>query len=122
MASQIVASAAAASSDPVWTYPAAKPATAARVPHTSASPNRSRHALHHPAGRLGTDGAAATAPAPVASGLPAVTTATAARSIDTPLTAPPHLLSTESGSAGPDTPTGRAGPGRSRKRRRRRAR
>ena len=87
----MVASAAAASSDPAWAYPAAKPAAAASVPHTSASPNRSRHARHHPAGRFGT-GAAASA-------LPAVTTATAAPSIDTPLMAPPHLLSTESGSA-----------------------
>src|SRR2546429_9785269 len=88
MASPMVASAAAASSDPAWAYPAAKPATAASVPHTSASPNRSRHARHHPARRSGTG--AASAP-------PAVTTATAATSTDTPLIAPP-TSSTESGS------------------------
>ena len=46
-ASPMVASPAATSSDPEGRYPAAKPATAARVPHTSASPNRTRHARHH---------------------------------------------------------------------------
>src|SRR5437667_10646445 len=84
MPSQMVARATAASSDPSWAYPAAKPAKAASVPHTSASPNRARHACHHPAGRPGTDGAAASA-------LPAVTTATAATSMDTPLIAPPRF-------------------------------
>src|SRR5215469_11590357 len=45
----MVANPAAASSDPAIRYPAAKPPTAAMVPHTSASPNRARHACHHPA-------------------------------------------------------------------------
>src|SRR5689334_6391774 len=80
MASQMVASAAAASSDPAWAYPTAKPAAAASVPHTSASPNRSRHARHHPAARSGTGGAR------TASTLPAVA---ATPSMDTPLIAPP---------------------------------
>src|SRR3984893_11334416 len=81
----MVASAAAASSDPAWAYPVAKPAAAASVPHTSASPNRSRHARHHTAGRSGPG-------APTPSTLPAVTTATAATSTDTPLIAPPTFL------------------------------
>jgi hypothetical protein len=87
MASPMVARAAAARSDPAWAYPAANPATAPSVPHTSASPNRSRHARHQPAGRSGTDGVAATA-----SALPALTTATAATSTDTPLITPPAFL------------------------------
>src|SRR5215813_10638226 len=82
MASQMVASAAAASSDPAWTYPAVKPAAAASVPHTSASPNRSRHARHHPAGRSGTGDAL------IASALPAVT---AASPMESPLIAPPRF-------------------------------
>ena len=45
----MVASPAAASSDPAARYPVAKPLKAAIVPHTSASPNRARHARHHPA-------------------------------------------------------------------------
>src|SRR5215468_11859693 len=48
MTSQTVARAAALRTDPVGRYPAAKPATAPAVPHTSASPNRARHARHHP--------------------------------------------------------------------------
>jgi hypothetical protein len=48
MTSQTVARAAALETDPVGRYPAAKPATAPAVPHTSASPNRARHARHHP--------------------------------------------------------------------------
>src|SRR5690348_16193470 len=48
MTSQTVATAAALSTDPAGRYPAAKPATAPAVPHTSASPNRARHACHHP--------------------------------------------------------------------------
>ena len=48
MTSQMVATAAAPSTDPVGRYPAAKPATAPAVPHTSASPNRASHACHHP--------------------------------------------------------------------------
>src|SRR5215831_18580825 len=47
MNSPSVASPPAASSDPPFRYPAANPATAATVPHTSASPNRARHARHH---------------------------------------------------------------------------
>src|SRR5262245_763038 len=48
MTSQMVARAAALRTDPVGRYPAAKPATAPAVPPTSASPNRARHARHHP--------------------------------------------------------------------------
>src|SRR4029077_4582992 len=48
MTSQMVATTAAPSTDPVGRYPAAKPATAPAVPHASASPNRARHACHHP--------------------------------------------------------------------------
>src|SRR5215475_13748237 len=48
MTSQMVARAAALRTDPVGRYPAAKPAAAPAVPHTSASPNRARHARHHP--------------------------------------------------------------------------
>src|SRR5215813_12966132 len=47
MNSPSVASPPAASSDPPFRYPAANPATAATVPHTSASPNLARHARHH---------------------------------------------------------------------------
>src|SRR6478736_5353191 len=83
MASQMVASAAAASSDPAWAYPAANPAAAASVPHTSASPNRSRHARHHPAGGSGTGDAM------TASALPTVT---AAPPMDTPLIASPAFI------------------------------
>src|SRR5438552_16822072 len=97
MASQMVASAAAASSDPSWAYPNAKPARAASVPHTSASPNRSRHARHQPAARPGT------VVAGPASALPAVTIATAAPSMDTPLIAPPTFLYGE-WRHDPDTP------------------
>src|SRR5262252_10457460 len=43
----MVASPAAASSDPAVRYPAAKPLTAATVAHTSASPNRAHHPRHH---------------------------------------------------------------------------
>src|SRR6188472_437449 len=82
MASQMVASAAAASSDPTWAYPAANPAAAASVPHTSASPNRSRHARHHPAGRSGTGDAM------IASALRAVT---AALPMESPLIASPRF-------------------------------
>src|SRR6185437_4224416 len=82
MASQMVASAAAASSDPACAYPAANPAPAASVPHTSASPNRSRHARHHPAGRSGGGDAM------IASALSAVT---AAPPMDTPLIASPRF-------------------------------
>src|SRR5579872_6960341 len=96
MASQMVASTAAASSDPFWAYPDAKPARAASVPHTSASPNRSRHARHQPAGRSGAGAGAASTP-------PAVTTATAATSTDTPLIAPPTFLYGE-WQRSPDTP------------------
>src|SRR6185312_4637934 len=84
MASPMVASAAAASSDPAWAYPAAKPAAAPSVPHTSASPNRFRHARHHPAGGSGTGDAM------TASALPAVT---AAPPMDTPVIAPPAFVS-----------------------------
>src|SRR5690242_3515718 len=99
MASQMVASAAAASRDPLWAYPDAKPARAASVPHTSASPNRSRHARHQLAGRSGADAATASTP-------PAVTTATAATSTDTPLIAPPTFLYGE-WQHDPDTPARR---------------
>src|SRR5690348_10145878 len=47
MDSPRVASPAAANNDLPGRYPAAKPATAATVPQTSASPNRARHARHH---------------------------------------------------------------------------
>src|ERR1700752_4240110 len=87
MASQTVASAAAASSDPAWAYPMAKPATAARVPHTSASPNRSRHARHHPA-----DGPVARSADGGVSPASGCTAVTAATSTDTPLIAPPTHL------------------------------
>jgi len=46
MTSQPVASTAALSSDPASRYPAVKPVMAAMLPHTSASPKRSRHARH----------------------------------------------------------------------------
>jgi hypothetical protein len=45
----MVASPAAAKSDPAIRYPVVKPMAAAMVPYTSASPNRARHACHHPA-------------------------------------------------------------------------
>src|SRR5437660_2976753 len=89
MASHKVASPAAPSSDPAARYPAAKPAAAAMVPHTSANPNRARHARHHlalaralpwSAARLGTaspgtspPGHAAVGCVPLAAGAAAVT-------------------------------------------------
>src|SRR5215469_8071708 len=48
MTSPMVASPAAASSEAPDRYPAANPVTAPTVPHTSASPKRSRHACHFP--------------------------------------------------------------------------
>src|SRR5579872_6380256 len=48
MTSPKVASPAAVNKDPVAQYPAANPATAPTVPNASASPNRARHAPHHP--------------------------------------------------------------------------
>src|SRR5579871_7005170 len=47
MNSPMVASPAAVTSDPAARYPAAKPAAAPTLPHTSARPNRARHARHH---------------------------------------------------------------------------
>src|SRR5450755_2789263 len=81
MASPTVASPAAASSDPACRYPTAKPTAAAPVPHTSASPNRARHACHHLAGR------ALSAPADVP-GRPAATPAADPPGAPTPLDAP----------------------------------
>src|SRR5690348_14557245 len=97
----MVASAAAASSDPAWAYPAANPAAAASVPHTSASPKRSRHARHRPAGGSGVGDAMTD------SALPAVT---AAPPMDTPLIAPPRFRFTESGYAVSDTPASETPP------------
>src|SRR5215831_12737171 len=48
MTSPMVASPAAASSEAPDRYPVANPVTAPAVPHTSASPKRSRHACHFP--------------------------------------------------------------------------
>src|SRR5690242_95136 len=73
MNSPSVASPAAVSSDPPGRYPAAKPDTAPTVPHTSASPNRARHASHHrrALARMSPAAGAAAVPADVVAAVPA---------------------------------------------------